>query len=49
MEVSFVPDGGILLRDTKDRSKLPFHFNREEWNAFLAGAKANEFDPPVIP
>lgn len=46
VEIAHKQDGGVSLRDTKDRSNPPFNFTREEWGAFLAGAKANEFDLP---
>ncbi|MFJ2193143.1 DUF397 domain-containing protein [Kitasatospora sp. NPDC087861] len=46
VEVAHVPDGGVFLRDSKDRSR-PFHYyNAREWRAFLTAAKAGEFDPP---
>lgn len=34
----------ILVRDTKDRSKSPHTFTRDEWAAFIKGVKAGEFD-----
>jgi hypothetical protein len=45
VEVRRTSDGGMEVRDTKDRSKPAHEFNREEWAAFIAGAKAGEFDP----
>ena len=45
VEVAHLPGGGMALRDDKDRSKPAFQFNREEWVAFIAGAKAGDFDP----
>ncbi len=46
VEVAFLPDGGVAVRDTKDRS-LPAHrFTPQEWTAFLAGVRAGEFDRP---
>lgn len=34
----------IQVRDTKDRSKIPHAYSRDEWNAFLEGVRAGEFD-----
>jgi len=47
VEVAHLPNGGMAVRDTKDRSKAPHEYNNEEWSAFIAGAKAGEFDPIV--
>lgn len=37
-------DGGVLVRDTKDREGSVQHYTRGEWLAFLDGAKKGEFD-----
>jgi hypothetical protein len=44
VEVRRLPDGRVALRDSKDRDLAPHHFTPAEWNAFLAGARAGEFD-----
>jgi hypothetical protein len=44
VEVRRLPDGRIALRDTKDRRLPPHHFTPTEWDAFLAGVRAGEFD-----
>ena len=45
VEVAFLADGQVAVRDTKDRS-LPAHlFTAAEWAAFVAGVRAGEFDP----
>lgn len=36
--------GGVALRDSKDPTGPRLHFTRSEFQAFLAGAKAGEFD-----
>lgn len=36
---------GVAVRDGEDSSKNTLFFSREEWGAFVAGAKAGEFDP----
>jgi len=44
VEVAFLADGQVAVRDTKDRS-LPAHlFTAVEWTAFVAGVLAGEFD-----
>jgi hypothetical protein len=47
VEVAHLPGGGVALRDSKDRAKTPHVYTRPEWEAFLAGAKNGEFDPPA--
>lgn len=47
VEVAYLPDGGVALRDSKDRGLAPHHFTREEWAAFIAGVKNGEFDLPA--
>jgi hypothetical protein len=37
---------GVVMSDTKDRSREPLTFSDEEWALFVAGVKAGEFDPP---
>jgi hypothetical protein len=48
VEVAFLPDDGAAVRDSKGGIDSPvLTFNSAEWNAFLTGAKAGEFDPAV--
>jgi Domain of unknown function (DUF397) len=47
VEIAHRPERGVALRDTKDRDKAPHCFDRDEWQAFLTGAKAGEFDLPA--
>jgi Domain of unknown function (DUF397) len=44
VECAKLPDGGIAVRDTKDREGAILTFNQEEWTAFIAGVKAGEFE-----
>jgi Domain of unknown function (DUF397) len=44
VEVAPLPDGGAVVRDTKDRTREPLAFDRQEWADFIAGAKNGEFD-----
>jgi hypothetical protein len=43
VEVASLPDGGIAVRDTKDRSRAAHRHSAPEWRAFLAGIRAGEF------
>lgn len=43
VEVGFVTSE-VLMRDSKDPEGPVLHFTIDEWKAFLAGAKAGEFD-----
>jgi len=47
VEIAHLPEGGVAVRDSKDRGKMPHVFNRHEWECFLIGAKNGEFDLPV--
>lgn len=44
------PTGAVILSEMADGK--PFGpeiiLTRDEWTAFLAGAKAGEFDPPTV-
>ena len=45
VEVADLPDGGRAVRDSKDGSEGPILlFTSSEWQAFIAGVKAGEFD-----
>jgi hypothetical protein len=44
VEVCLLADGTIGLRDSKDVSKPPHRFTAQEWQAFVAGVRAGEFD-----
>jgi hypothetical protein len=44
-EIARLLSDRVGVRDTKDNGSGPvLIFNQSEWNAFLAGAKAGEFD-----
>ena len=45
VEVAFLPDGEVAVRDTKARSRAPHVHRAAAWGAFLAGVRAGEFDP----
>ncbi|MGH3627474.1 MAG: DUF397 domain-containing protein [Sciscionella sp.] len=44
VEVAPLDDGGVMVRDTKDRSLAAHSYTAAEWTAFVAGVKAGEFD-----
>lgn len=44
VEVAPLPDGGVALRDSKDTELAPHRFTAAEWDAFVLGVKAGEFD-----
>jgi hypothetical protein len=44
VEVAFLPEGAVAVRDTKDRSLPPHRHTTAEWTAFLAAVRAGEFD-----
>ena len=46
VEVAFLPEGDVAFRDTKDRTRPAHRYTAAEWDAFLAGVRAGEFDRP---
>ncbi|WP_330346618.1 DUF397 domain-containing protein (plasmid) [Streptomyces europaeiscabiei] len=46
LEVAFLPDGRVALRDNEDLTKLPHVVSRHVWACFLDGAANGEFNPP---
>jgi len=47
VEVAFLDDGTVGLRDSKDRAQGPvLIFTPAEWDAFIGGAADGEFDRP---
>lgn len=44
VEVAALPDGGRVVRDTKNRDGGVQVYTRAEWAAFVDGVKAGEFD-----
>ncbi|BCJ41389.1 hypothetical protein GCM10010168_56120 [Actinoplanes ianthinogenes] len=47
VEVATNLPGIVALRDTKDPAGATLVFTRAEWDAFLAGVRAGEFDLEV--
>lgn len=46
VEVAHLPDGSTVVRDSKNPAGAILTFTPAEWTAFVAGAKAGEFDLP---
>jgi hypothetical protein len=44
VEVAPLPEGGVAVRDSKDKSGPVLRFTQAEWAAFSAGMTAGEFD-----
>lgn len=44
VEVATAADGTVGVRDTEDRAGGTLQFTAGQWAAFVAGAKAGEFD-----
>jgi uncharacterized protein DUF397 len=44
VEVAPLPNGGAVVRDSKDRNREPLMFDGPEWGDFVAGVKNGEFD-----
>jgi hypothetical protein len=42
--VGRLPSGHVLLKDTKDPAGPQLRFDASEWQAFIAGVRAGEFD-----
>lgn len=39
IEVALLPDGGVAIRDSTDRSLAPHVYTAREWDAFVAGVR----------
>jgi hypothetical protein len=44
VEVAFLSDSAVAVRDTKARSRPPHVHGVAAWGSFLAGVRAGEFD-----
>jgi hypothetical protein len=44
VEVASLPNGGVAVRDSKDRSRGPLTFDSHGWADFVNGVKNGEFD-----
>jgi len=48
VEIAFLADGGVALRTSTSAAEgvPPLYYTPAEWDAFLAGVRAGEFDEP---
>lgn len=46
VDVAFVDDGGVAIRDSKNRQGPILQFASVEWEAFVGGVHCGEFDLP---
>ena len=46
VEVAALPGGGIRVRDSKNQAGHVLAYTEHEWECFIVGAKAGEFDLP---
>ena len=46
VEVAPLADGGMAVRDTKDRSRAMHRHSASAWRAFVTGIRAGEFSTP---
>ncbi|MGH3899373.1 MAG: DUF397 domain-containing protein [Pseudonocardiaceae bacterium] len=44
VEVAPLPNGGAVVRDSKDRTREPLTFDGQGWADFVSGVKNGEFD-----
>jgi hypothetical protein len=44
VEVAFLPDGTVGIRDTKDRTRPAHRYSPPAWSAFIAATRAGRFD-----
>ena len=49
VEAGLLPSGEVAVRDNKNPGDAPHVFTPEEWDAFIAGVKAGEFDRAALP
>ena len=47
VEVAFLADGGVAMRNSRDREGPALIFTRAEWDAFLGGVRDGEFGTPA--
>ncbi|NGO68273.1 DUF397 domain-containing protein [Streptomyces boncukensis] len=44
LEIAFLSEGNVAIRDTEDLGNPPFVVSRHVWECWLDGAKNGEFD-----
>jgi hypothetical protein len=48
VEVAFLSDGQVSVRNSRHAEGPALVFTRAEWDAFLRGARGGEFDPSAV-
>jgi Domain of unknown function (DUF397) len=43
VEVAFLADGSVGVRDTKDRTRVPHQYPADRWAAFLSDVRDGRF------
>jgi hypothetical protein len=46
LEVAFLADGRVAIRDNEDMANAPFVVSQHVWSCWIDGAKKGEFDIP---
>jgi len=46
VEIAHLPSGGVALRNSSSPATAPHVYTALEWDCFVIGAKAGEFDRP---
>jgi hypothetical protein len=46
VEVAFLPEGDVALRNSRHPEGSALIFNKSEWDAFIGGARDGEFGSP---
>jgi Domain of unknown function (DUF397) len=49
VEVDVKPEDGVFVRNSRFPDGSTLHFTDAEWDAFIAGSKAGEFDRNSVP
>lgn len=49
VEIAFGDGGSVFVRDSKRQHGVVLEFTPEEWDAFLKGVHAGEFNMPTQP
>jgi hypothetical protein len=47
VEIAFLADGGVAMRNSRDPEGAALVFTQAEWDAFLGGARDGEFELPA--
>ncbi len=47
VEIAFLADGGVAMRNSRDPGGAALVFTQAEWDAFLGGARDGEFELPA--